>query len=66
MRLLRSGENWFSDIERSAIQNNMMLSDESINIAQRMLADQFPDCCGLSDTTIGPTNLENHNIKPPL
>ena len=33
----------FSESERSTILNNMMLTDESINMAQQMLADQFTE-----------------------
>ena len=45
----------FSESERSTILNNMMLTDESINMAQQMLADQFPEFEGFFDTVLGAT-----------
>ena len=45
----------FSESERSTILNNMMVTDESINMAQQMLADQFPEFEGFFDTALGAT-----------
>ena len=45
-----------SDNEKSSIQNKEMLSDESINLAQTMLSNQFPELDGLMDTVLCQTN----------
>ena len=43
----------FSSEERDAIAQRRMLSDESINLAQNLLHEQFPHLFGLVDTSIG-------------
>ena len=43
----------FSEEEKSTIADNHMLTDESINIAQNILHEQFPNLGGLQDTVVG-------------
>ena len=43
----------FSDVEKRKIQQNRMLTDESINIAQNLLYNQFDNIGGLEDTVVG-------------
>ena len=43
----------FSKEEKDAIIGKEMLSDESINIAQNLLKQQFPNLNGLVDTSVG-------------
>ena len=43
----------FSDVEKRKIQQNQMLTDESINIAQNLLYNQFDNIGGLEDTVVG-------------
>ena len=45
----------FSEYEKDIIQNGEMLIDESINIAQNLLKEQFPHFAGLYDTLLGKT-----------
>jgi hypothetical protein len=40
--------------EKSFIRNDDMLTDESINLAQNRLSEQFPDLEGLENSTLGP------------
>ena len=45
----------FSSEEKATILNKQMLTDESINIAQKILKKQFSKNAGLQDTVIGKT-----------
>ena len=49
-----------SDEEKSHISGNHMLTDESINIAQNLLHDQFPNIHGFQDTVIGKNTTIRH------
>ena len=44
-----------SNEEKQTILNGDMLTDESVNIAQNILSDQFPGFGGFQDTVIGKT-----------
>ena len=45
----------FTNEERNIILQKHMLSDESINSAQNLLKEQFPDISGFQDTMMGKT-----------
>ena len=42
--------------EESTILNDGMLTDQSIDMVQKLLSDKFPDLDGLHDTVVGPSN----------
>ena len=46
----------FSEQEKESILSQQMLTDESINLAQNLLSQQFPDVDGLMDTVLGKIN----------
>ena len=52
----------FSKEEECTILGKQMLTDESINIAQRLLSKQFPKVCGFQDTVIG--KLQEFDVIP--
>ena len=52
----------FSKEEECTILGKQMLTDESINIAQRLLSKQFPKVCGFQDTVIG--KLQGFDVIP--
>ena len=45
----------FTNEERNILLQERMLSDESINLAQNLLKEQFPKISGFQDTVIGKT-----------
>ena len=45
----------FTNEERNILLQEHMLSDESINLAQNLLKEQFPKISGFQDTVIGKT-----------
>ena len=47
----------FTNEERNIILQKHMLSDESINLAQNLLKEQFPEISGFQDTVIGKTQF---------
>ena len=50
----------FSKEEEWIIRGNRMLTDESINIAQNLLAEKFPQYEGFQDTVLG--NAQSYNV----
>ena len=52
----------FSKEEECTILGKQMLTDESINIAQRLLSKPFPKVCGFQDTVIG--KLQEFDVIP--
>ena len=49
----------FTNEERNIVLQKHMLSDESINLAQNLLKEQFPKISGFQDTVIGKTQSSN-------
>ena len=43
----------FADDEKKLIEENEMLTDESINLAMRLIHEQFPHIGGLTDSSLG-------------
>ena len=43
----------FADDEKKLIEENEMLTDESINLAMRLIHEQFPHIGGLTDFSLG-------------
>ena len=54
-KLKKSRKLRFSVEEKRNILNGKMLTDESINLAQSILAKQFPNIAGFMDTCLGKT-----------
>ena len=49
----------FTNEERNIVLQKHMLSDESINLAQNLLKEQFPKISDFQDTVIGKTQSSN-------
>ena len=56
----------YSTLERQEILNGHMLTDMTINYAQKILMRNFPTISGLEDTTVGAVlNFSKHDGKSP-